>query len=193
MKEVPTAQTGWFGSEVPSQLPDKLPLSMQNRGCSCRVSFLVFENSWRIEEKSVRNLIVVNLLKIFSKSFGKTLLCYRVDPPKPRVCWLLLRWHKNPVLVIRQNAVLFSWLLYKYSYLQVLAVLVYLALLNTPLMTSYSVPNEQAALFHHQRQQGATSAAAKQPQAAWSVLAWPLKQPDCSQTILGIGQQNRES
>lgn len=94
---------------------------------------------------------------------------------------------------ISQKAVIFDWLLYKYSYLQVLTMLVYLTVLNTIQMKLCSLPKELTTLLRDQRQQSAANAAAKQRRSVWSVLVWPLKQPDCCQIILGIMQQKRES
>lgn len=92
-----------------------------------------------------------------------------------------------------QRAVTFDWLLYKYSHLQVLTMLVYLTVLNTIQMKLYSLRKELTVLLHDQRQQSATNAAPKQHRSVWSVLVWPLKQPDCCQIILGLMQLKRES
>ena len=139
----------------------------------------------------------VSCFKVFSRCFGKTLLFYRVGPPKPCIYWskycLVLKQEKRNHTGISQKAVLFNWLLYKYSHLQVLIMLVYLIVLNAIEMKLYSLPKDLAALLPDWRQQSATNAAAKQHQSVWSMLVWPPKQPDCCQIILGIMQQKRES
>lgn len=139
---------------------------------------------------------LVSLFKVFSRCFEETFVCNRVDAPKPciywRKRWLLLRWGEKIHVGSSQKAVIFDWLLYKYSYLQVLTVLVYLAVLNTIQTKWYSLPKDLAALLRDRREQSATSAAAKHHRSVGSTLLCPLKQPDCCQIILGIMQQKKK-
>lgn len=69
-----------------------------------------------------------------------------------------------------QKAVLSAWPLYKYCYLQVLAMPAYLTVLSTMQMDLCSLPEEVTAPFHEQRQQSSSSAAVKQHQPVWLML-----------------------